>query len=213
MLGHGRCGRGLEPKKTAAQKLENHPSKTKILTNLKTNKLREIEFGEMHVEILPPVGKVKCMGQMIPFVDQETTDVLGPRSPKSTRTVIPIISISAPTAPVRRSGHTDNCIRSPEMGHNKRTRKMHTAPFSAECSDSSYKQKVNTKNKMELEVRHWRRRNQRRKLKKKLAQIMNATTVAFLSTTMKKAQQAMKTILKTGLNTLKEAREKLIKKC
>ena len=78
----------------------------------------------MHVEILPPVGKVKYLGQMITFVDQETTDVLGPRSPKSTRTIIPIISISAPTAPVRRSCHTDNCIRSPDMGHNKRTRKM-----------------------------------------------------------------------------------------
>ena len=40
---------------------------------------------KMHVEILPP--KVKYLGQMITFVDQEITevqpgsDVLGPRSP------------------------------------------------------------------------------------------------------------------------------------
>ena len=40
-----------------------------------------------------------------------------------------------------------------------------------------------------------------------LSSSMNATkTAAFLSTTMKKAQQVMKTILKTGLNTVKRSR-------
>ena len=41
-------------KNTEAQGLEIHPSKTKILTNQKTNKLRDIEIDEMHVEMLPP---------------------------------------------------------------------------------------------------------------------------------------------------------------
>ena len=42
-------------------------------SNQKANKLREIEIGEMHVEILPP--KVKYLGKMITFVDQETTEI------------------------------------------------------------------------------------------------------------------------------------------
>ena len=42
-----------------------------------------------------------------------------------------------------------------------------------------------------------------RRLNKKSGQMMNATeTTAFHSTTMKKAQKAMKTMLKIGLNTL-----------
>ena len=99
----------------------------------------------MHVEILPPVGKVKYLGQMITFVDQETTYVLGPRSPKSTRTVIPIISISAPTTPVRRSGHTDNYSGARKWATTNEHEKCSRAPLNAECFDSSYKQNENTK--------------------------------------------------------------------
>ena len=49
-------------KSTEAQGLEIHPSKTKILTNQKTNKLRETEIDVMYVEILPPERKVKHFG-------------------------------------------------------------------------------------------------------------------------------------------------------
>ena len=42
---------GLQ-KSTEAQGLKIYPDKTPILTNQKTDKLREIEIDEMHVEIL-----------------------------------------------------------------------------------------------------------------------------------------------------------------
>ena len=48
-------------------------TKTKILTNQKTNKLNDIEIDGMHVEKRPPEDKVEYTGQMITFVDQETT--------------------------------------------------------------------------------------------------------------------------------------------
>ena len=59
---------------TEAHVLEIHPRKTKILTHQKANKLTKIEIGETHVEILPPEGKLKYLGQMITFVGQETTE-------------------------------------------------------------------------------------------------------------------------------------------
>ena len=37
--------------------------------------MREIEIDEMHVEILPLEGKVKCLEQMNTLVDQVTTEV------------------------------------------------------------------------------------------------------------------------------------------
>ena len=46
-----------------------------ILTNQKSNKLREIAVDGMHVEILLLIGKAKYLEQMITFVDQETTEV------------------------------------------------------------------------------------------------------------------------------------------
>ena len=78
-------------KSTEAQGLEIHPSKNKILTNHKTNKLRVIEIDEMHVEILPHEGKAKCLEEVVTFVDKETTEVQhrirwrGPRSPNIVR--------------------------------------------------------------------------------------------------------------------------------
>ena len=41
-------------KSTEPQGLDIHPDKTKILTSQKSNRLKEIEIDEMHVEILPP---------------------------------------------------------------------------------------------------------------------------------------------------------------
>ena len=60
-------------KSTEAQGLEIHPGKAPILTNQKTNKLREIEIDETHVEMLLPDAKVQHVGQMVTIVDQETT--------------------------------------------------------------------------------------------------------------------------------------------
>ena len=59
---------------TEAQGLEIHPDKTQLLTNQKTNRTRDVEVDGMHEGILPPEEKVKYLGQMITFVDQETTD-------------------------------------------------------------------------------------------------------------------------------------------
>ena len=56
-------------------RLEIHPDRTKILTNQKTYRTREVEIDGMHVEILLHQGKAKYLGQMITFVDQETAEV------------------------------------------------------------------------------------------------------------------------------------------
>ena len=47
---------------TEAQGLEIHSEKTKILTNQKSNRLKEIEIDGIHVEILPLEGKVRISG-------------------------------------------------------------------------------------------------------------------------------------------------------
>ena len=62
-------------KPTEAQGFDIHPDKTQILTNQQTNRKREVEIDGMHVEILPPEGKVTCLGQMITFMGQETTEI------------------------------------------------------------------------------------------------------------------------------------------
>ena len=54
-------------KSTEAQWLDIHPTKTKILTNHKSNRLKEIEIDGMHVETLPPEGKVKYLTLMITY--------------------------------------------------------------------------------------------------------------------------------------------------
>ena len=59
---------------TEAQRLAIHPDKTKILTNQKSDRLKETEIDGIHVEILPPEGKVGCLGPMITFMDQDTTE-------------------------------------------------------------------------------------------------------------------------------------------
>ena len=60
---------------TEAQGLEIHPDKTIILANYKAHRLKEIEIDGIHVEILPPEGKVQYLGQMITFMNQGTTEV------------------------------------------------------------------------------------------------------------------------------------------
>ena len=60
---------------TEAQGLEIYPDKPKILTNQNSNRWKETEIDGIHVEILPPEGKVKNLGQMITIMDQETTEV------------------------------------------------------------------------------------------------------------------------------------------
>ena len=60
---------------TEAQGLEIHSDKTTALTNQKSNKLNEIEIDGIHIEILPPEGKVTYLVQMITVMDQETTEV------------------------------------------------------------------------------------------------------------------------------------------
>ena len=54
---------------TEAQGLEMHADRKTVLSNQKSNRLKEIEIDGMHVEILPPEGKVKYLGQRITFMD------------------------------------------------------------------------------------------------------------------------------------------------
>ena len=62
-------------KSSEAQGLEIHPGKTTVLSNQKTNILKEIEIDGMQVEMLPPEGKVKYLGPVLTFMDQEITEV------------------------------------------------------------------------------------------------------------------------------------------
>ena len=57
-----------------AQGLDIHLHKTKILTDQKLNRLKN-EIVGMDVEMLPPEGKVKYLGQRITFMDHDTTEV------------------------------------------------------------------------------------------------------------------------------------------
>ena len=73
---------------TEAQGLQIHPDKTTILTNQKSNRLKEIEIDGMHVEILPPEGQIAASGTDDHIHGSSNyrgystrTAVLGPRSP------------------------------------------------------------------------------------------------------------------------------------
>ena len=130
----------------------------------------------------------------------------------STRTDFPILSSLTPTTPVRRRYHTDNYLR--DLGYCKRTRKR----MLRAAQRGMLRVIIQTKNKIQNQEGNWRKRHSSRRNQrgdsKKSAHKMNATKTAdFHSTTMKKTQQAMKIILKTGLNTQKKARKKLMKTC
>ena len=69
----------------------------------------------------------------------------------SIRTDIQILLISTPTTLVRRRCHTNNYIRSGGHGLQEKNTKKCSAPLNAECFDSSYKRKGNTKSRRKLE--------------------------------------------------------------
>ena len=121
----------------------------------------------------------------------------------STRTDIQTLMTSTPTAIVRRRCHTDNY----GAGHGlqeKNTNKCST-PLNAECFNSSYKQKEDTKTRRKVEEETLATTKSAKRLKKKSAQMMIATErAALLSTTMKKAHQVIKTILKSGFEYVKK---------
>ena len=52
-----------------------HPDKTKVLTHNRSNKQREIEVTGTKIEILPREGKVRYLGQVIYFKDQESNEI------------------------------------------------------------------------------------------------------------------------------------------
>ena len=92
---------------TEAQGLEIHPDKTKILTNQKTDKLREIDIDEMHVEIRRPEGKVQYLEQMVGNhrgATQNPVRMVRIRE-TSTGTDIPMLLATTPITPVRRCCH------------------------------------------------------------------------------------------------------------
>ena len=130
----------------------------------------------------------------------------------STRTDFPILSTTTPTTPVRRRCLTDNYTRSRDLGCCKRTRKMlrKAKPGMLRLIIQT-KRKYKKNNNEETGRRETRDTEISEETREEIRS--NATkTGAFHSTAMNKAQQAMKTILKTGLNTLQKARKKLFKK-
>ena len=64
-----------DSKKVQKRKGLTFTQTTKTVTNQKSNRMKEIEIDGIHVEILPLEGKVKHLGQMITFMDQETSEV------------------------------------------------------------------------------------------------------------------------------------------
>ena len=189
-------------KNTDAHGLEIHPSKTKIRTNQRTNKLREIEIGEMRVEILLPGGKVKHLGQLITFAVQETTEVQYRIWCAWSRHRQGLTSQSflttTPTAPLRRCCHT-------ELGNGlqqKISKKM--LRIAQRRMLRLIIQTNNTKTRRKLEQKTFVTTKSARRLKK-TALILNAIkTATFHSMMVKTAQQAMKTFWKTGLKRYKQ---------
>ena len=116
-------------KSTETQGREIHPSKIKIPTNQKTNKLREFEIVEMHVKILLLDGKY--LGQMITFVDQETTEgqhrircAWSAFTKHRQGLTSQSHSTSTPITLVRRCCRTYNNVQCQDTNYNKRTRAM-----------------------------------------------------------------------------------------
>ena len=60
---------------TEAQELDIHADNMKIVANQTTNRVKDIENDGMHVEILLLERKVKFLGKLISFMDQENTKV------------------------------------------------------------------------------------------------------------------------------------------
>ena len=146
---------GLQ-KKYRSARLEIHPDKTKILNNEKTNKLQEIGIDGTHVEIHHPEVKVKFLGQMITFMDQETTEVHAAQDPLClvrvcqtlTRTDIPIILTTTQITLIRRLCHANNNVRCGNLDYNKRTRK-HTRHYPAQNASSHHGMSEANKKKTE----------------------------------------------------------------
>ena len=55
--------------------LKIHPRKTKILSSQSPNSRKEIEIGNIKVEILTNEESAKYLGQMVTFQQQETTEI------------------------------------------------------------------------------------------------------------------------------------------
>ena len=136
-------------KSTETQGREIHPSKIKIPTNQKTNKLREFEIVEMHVKILLLDGKY--LGQMITFVDQETTE--GQHRIRCAWSAFTKHrqGLTSQSHLRRHRLHLFDAAVAPTITYSARTRttsKEHeqcSAPLNAECFHSSSRQKENTK--------------------------------------------------------------------
>ena len=62
-------------KSTEKVGLRIHPEKTKILSNQSSDTKKEIEVDDMKVEILTRGENVRYLGQMITFLQQETTEI------------------------------------------------------------------------------------------------------------------------------------------
>ena len=197
-------------KRTEAHGLELHPNTTTILRSQKANRLRKTEIGEMQVEILLLGGKIKYLGQMLSFVDQDTTEVqhrircawsaftkhqqettfqsyrLQHRQHMFDAVVTPTVSYGAGTWATAKE-------------HEKMLRTTQRRMLRLVVQT---KRKYNKTTRRKLEEKTFVTTKSARRLKMKSAHMMNATkTAAFHSTTMKKTQQAIKTILKTRLNT------------
>ena len=200
--------------------LKSTPSKTKIFTSQRVNKLRKTEIGRGCMSrYFFLKGKLKYLAQMITFVDQETTEVqhrircawsaftkhrqeLTSQSHRLQHRLHQFDAV----------GHTDKYIRSRDLGYSKRTRK--TAPHHSAQNASTHhtNKKEDKKTRRKLEEETLATTKSAKILKKISAQMLNATRTAALLSTMTKAQQVTKTILKTGLYTLKGTRVKLMKK-
>ena len=135
----------------------------------------------MRVEIPLLEGKVKYLGLMITFVDQETTEVQH-RLRCAWSAFAKHRHETTPAALVVRCCHTDSYIRSREMGYNKKNAPHHSTQ-GASCRHANIKERLKHRKNLE---KTFVTTKYARIHKKKTAHMMNATkTEVFHSMMMK----------------------------
>ena len=115
--------------------LRIHPGKTKVLSyqsSTSPDSKKEMQIGDVKIEIPTKSESVRYLGQLITFQHQETTnqksyqDSLGDVSQKQAGADFKQLLAQTPSPTVRRSNNSDDMLRIGNMGTHQRTRKNDT---------------------------------------------------------------------------------------
>ena len=144
--------------------LRIRPGKTKILSNRSLDIRKEIEIDDIKVEILTREESTKCLGEMITFQQQETTEIrnrisgcLGNVPQRQTGADIEKLHAQTSTSAFRRCGNPDDELRLWNLDTHKRTRKN-------DSIDATQSASTHHTNEKEIQKdRETKRRDQREK--------------------------------------------------